>query len=238
MSSSNNSNTQQKKSPFGGSRFGSSRFSGSSSNNNSNKSSSSSSSRSRFSSRFSRETIEWTVQPFHQSVVRLTLEGLGDPFHRLLGRKIDPDMSKPVKVAELLQQEPSLKEELVDVLNNAWESYEFTGAALLYPSDSHISMAYTKPIYPMPEQETDDDSEDEDQADENPEDAYRSPYECLRAIDVAFVMNVLARTRANVIVADTPLALEAAFLQQTFICDDPRITSIARATGCIGEQWE
>jgi len=39
------------------------------------------------------------------------------------------------------------------------------------------------------------------------------------------------------VVANTPLALEAGFLQQSFLCDDPRIVAIARATGCIQEVW-
>ena len=226
MSSSTNNSTQSK-SPFGSSRFSSS-----------SNSSSSSGSRSRFGSRFSRETIAWTIQPLHKTAIRLTLDGLGDPFHRLLGRPLDADASDPGAMVERLENDPALLDELTDALDTAWASYDFSGAALLYPPDSHISMAYTKPVHPLPEVEKDDDNSDETQADDDTGEAYESPYTCLRSIDMAFVMNVLARTRANVLAGDTPLALEAAFLTQTYLCDDPRITAIARATGCMKEQWE
>lgn len=233
--SSNSSNNQpQQTSPFGG-RFGSSSSSSSRFGSSSQRNSSSSSSRFGF-SRFARQSIQWTVKPLGETAVRFSLDGLGDPFHRLLGKPLNVDFGEIDKVIAALEADADLKAELETKLNDAWESYNFEGAALLYPIESSIQQAYTQAIHPLPESDDDTDDSDDNQQ-QAAADSYTSPYTCLRAIDLAFVLNVLARVRANVVVANTPLALERGFLTQSFICDDDRIANIARATGCIGEKW-
>lgn len=243
---SSNQNTTPR--PPGSSRFGSgssSRFGGSSR-----------SSSSRFggtSSRFGgRVEVKWTITPAQKAGVRISLKGLGDPLQRLLGTALNPEMSDPSKVSALLVKDEELREKLEDVLDAAWESYEFRGAALLYPWEDNIRKAFTEEIQPTPppppkkEKDTDDDFDDEDYYEDDDDEMpewlsngvkAKKPYQSFRAIDVAFVMNILARSRANVVVGNTPLALEPGFLEKTIICDDPRILKIAQATGCIDEDW-
>jgi hypothetical protein len=109
-----------------------------------------------------------------------------------------------------------------------------------------VKKAYSQPIYPNDSQPDntnqnnqndpnsfDDDADWQDTSTDN----HKSNVTCLRAIDLAFVLNILARSRANVVVGNTPLALEPGFLSQTVVCDDPRIVALARATGCIDENW-
>lgn len=202
--------------------------------------------------RFGRQTIHWTIAPLTNAAVRISLDGLGDPFHRLLGTPLNVEYGKPAKVVEALQNDEALLAQLTDVLNEAWESYHFSGAALLFPWDDDVRKAYSQPIFPndqMPVFENDPNNQNNQNNanNQNPDEALdwleslagirRSNVTCLRAIDLAFVLNVLARSRANVIVGNTPLALEPGFLTQTVICDDPRIVALARATGCIDEAW-
>lgn len=224
-SRSRNSQSNNANSPFGsssssGSRFGSSRFS----------------------SRFGRSTVNWTVVPLYERAVRFSLEGLGDPFQRLLGLPLDPEMRSLENVMKRISKDAELAERLSDTLDEIWESYGFTGAAMLFPYDGVVRRAYLETIQPAPPQpeQSDSDEDDDEDVDENtpPEVQGEKPKVAqLRAIDLGLVLNVLARSRANVLVGNTPLALETGFLQQTFICDDPRIVDIAEATGCIEDGW-
>ena len=45
-----------------------------------------------------REEVQWTVVPLRLEAVRISLEGLGDPLHRLLGTPINAVFSKPAKL--------------------------------------------------------------------------------------------------------------------------------------------
>jgi len=240
----NSSKKSSSSSRFGGgsskSRFGSS-------------SSSSSSSSSRFGgSRFgSREEVTWTVTPSHDSVVRISLSGLGDPVYRLLKQPINAEFSKPEKIIEALTNDPDLLEKLTEALNEAWEAYQFRGASIIYPWEDNIKKAFVAVPHPTPppppKKEDDDDDEDYLEYDDDADDVAldwleklskgRQSIRTLRAVDAAFVLNVLARTRANVLVGNTPLALEAGFLEKTVLTDDPRIVELAQATGCIEEEW-
>lgn len=221
----------------------SSRFGASSNNSNkptsrfSRSSSNSGSSRSSGLSRFGRESIHWTVMPLARAAVHITLSGLGDPFQRLLGKPLNAKMGSVRHVVAALQKDKALHDELEVVLDQVWQNYGFEGAALLFPWDDEVRKPYAHPIHPqLPQPQPQEDASDDD-AEEETVEQFTLSTECLRAIDLAFVLNILGRARSNVVVANTPLALEPAFLQQDFICDDPRIVAIARATGAIEEQW-
>jgi hypothetical protein len=226
----NSSAASSSGSRFGGSSSGSSRFAG------------------RFGSRNSREDVHWTVAPMAKEVVGISLTGLGDPFHRLLDMPLNRDFSDPKQVADALSQDEDLFAHLTAVLDETWANFNFRGAAMLYPWDTDIRKAFTQPLQPTappPKKEENDNDDNDDDVyyddDSLPEwlekpTAHQSAH-CLRAIDMAFVLNILARVRSNIVVGNTPLALEASFLTQTFICDDPRIVELARATGCIEEVW-
>lgn len=226
--SSRSSNNQSSNSPFGSSSSSSSsgsRFGGS-----------------RFSSRFGRSTVNWTITPLYDRAVRFSLEGLGDPFQRLLGMPLNPEMRSLENVMKALSEDAELAERFTAMLDEIWESYGFVGAAMLFPYEGIVRRAYVETIQPAPPQpeKPDSDDDDDDDSDEDIEQEVQGEkpkVTQLRAIDLGLVLNVLARSRANVLVGNTPLALETGFLQQTFICDDPRIVDIAEATGCIADGW-
>jgi len=233
----NNQNNNSGTSRFGGSsRFG---------NNNNNNNNSGSRFASRFGSRNTREYVEWTIAPITKEVVGISLAGLGDPFHRLLGMPLNPTYSDPKKVVEALSKDAELSEQMKVVLDEAWAKFGFRGVAMVYPMNEGIRNAYTKPIQPVapPPPKEENNEDDEEYVDENDfsfeaDNSTNQPAVCLRAIDLPFVLNILARVRSNVVIGNTPLALEMGFLDQTILIDDPRIVNIVRATGYIEEVWE
>ena len=196
---------------------------------------------------FGRMNLEWSVIPLEGEAVRISLEGLGDPFHRILGKPLNKDYGKAESIIEALEKDQSLHDELLSALDESWSSYEFSGAAMLYPWSDELKRVYHDFVYPLPPQpeKTNDDESDETFGSDDDAEAESTPeivgqkldVSCIRAIDPAFVLNVLARSRSNIVVATTPLALESGFLKPSYVCDDPRIVSIARATGYIEEKW-
>jgi hypothetical protein len=232
-----------------GSRLGNANANTANANNNQNNNSTSPFAAGSRLNRFGQQAIYWTVAPLTECAIRISLDGLGDPFHRLLGTPLNVEYGKPEKVVAALQSDKDLLEQLSKVLDEAWEAYQFKGAALLFPWDEDVRKAYSQPVYPNdnipdnPNPNNPNDPNNQNTFDDDAEwldtlaDNQKSNVKCLRAIDLAFVLNILARSRANVVVGNTPLALEPGFLTQTVVCDDPRIVALARATGCIDENW-
>ncbi len=187
--------------------------------------------------------ILWSVSPIYSAFVRFQLGGLGDPFHRLLGMPFNVEFGNSAKVVAMLQTDSDLHEKLTTLLEQTWLTYGFKGAAILYPWEEDVRKAITQPpqpvyVAPANNANNDDDSDDNGDSQEwvnNPKPV--RPPETLRAIDLSLVLNVLARVRSNILVANTPLALEPGFLEQSFITDDPRLVAMARATGSIEETW-
>lgn len=187
--------------------------------------------------------LTWTRKPFAKTAVLFQLQGLGDPLHRLLGSQLNPDNRTPDAIAQTLQSDDELREKLIAVLDEVWGNYEFRGAVLLHPNKPEIRRAYAEITYPQPlpprKQDQDDTQDDEDIDEENTTTpSIFSDNLCYRAIDVGLVLNVLGRTRGQILVGKTPVALEAGFLRTAYISDDPRLVEIAQATGCIEESWQ
>jgi len=160
--------------------------------------------------------------------MRFQLKGLGDPFHRLLGEPLNLDYAVPQKAADALQKDAVLHQRVVESLDRSWEGYKMVGAMLLSPYDVALNV-YTTPLHPVP-------FPDDDETDATP--APTAPKsELVRAIDLALVLNVLARVRDGILVAHTPLALEPAFLDKVWVTSEARLVALGRATGCLEDVW-
>jgi len=224
----NNQNNNQKSNPF--QRSGSSRF-GSNNNNNQNNNKNSLPPPPKFGGRglFRRNsnTVYWTIAPLKQTVVRFDLKGLGDPLHRLLDTELDLENDSVESVAERLQNDSKLHEQLSDHLDMTWTQYNLMGAILLQQQTELLMQVYTSPIEPL----ANDNNNDED--DNNSAPTIKS----LRAIDLSLVLNVLGRIRSNLLLPNTPLVLESNFLSQSWLSNDPRLVRLALATGAIEENW-
>lgn len=185
-------------------------------------------------------TVQWAVRPLQEWAVRFDLNGLGDPFHRLLGTPFDAKYGDLNEVIQALRDDGERRLLLEQRLDEAWEALDFRGSALLYPWRDEVRRMFgALRTLPAPTQQADDSSNDQELNDDAEDNmvlaAPAKPPRCLRAIDVALVLNVLARSRSIVLVAGTPLALEAGFLERAFLTDDLRLVALVRATGYIEE---
>jgi hypothetical protein len=186
-----------------------------------------------------RTATNWTITAHSKVSVRFDLRGLGDPFHRLLQTELNLEYGDVAQVSKRLAEDNDVQHQLSQLLDKAWASYGIKGAILLYPSNDSVKKAYTQVALPQPLPQPKANGEDDDEFGANtaPQPVKFVKPTCLRAIDLLLVMNVLARARAFILASDTGLALESGFLQESYICDDPRLVRLAQATGTIEESW-
>jgi hypothetical protein len=191
------------------------------------------------------EKPTWTITPMRDAGIKIAFQGIGDPLFRILGRSLDKSLSDVKILVERLDGDDELCQQLITKLDEAWEVYDFRGAVMMHVVRKNIQEAFTLPIMPIVEPEPQEDTENTENADDNngnlktPQwlqlQSTPSPYKIYRAVDATFVLNILGRVRGNILVEDTPLALELGFLNQAYICDDTRIVELALATGAIEE---
>jgi hypothetical protein len=177
--------------------------------------------------RFGQQNMRtWIMQPMHKTVVRFELKGLGDPFYRLLGSEMNPEYGDYKAVSAALEKRVERTGDLEALLNSAWASYKLQGATLVYNWNGDMWKALNTP----PVQQ----SENEDESQQNPLPAPIT-FTCLRAIDLQLVLNVLARSRSQVLLTRAPLVFSQEYLNRSLMSDDPRLVALAKATGFLEE---
>ena len=180
-----------------------------------------------------RQQINSAIFPIHNTAVHFELEGLGDPFYKVLGQPLNIDYGDSKAVTRVLEEAGETVTELTDKLNTTWEGYAIQGAMMVYRWDAKAwgEMA-TLPLIPGQDSnlfESDDDSE-------KPTSEVTPNYTCLRALDLQLVLNVLARARTQVLLANAPLVFSQQYLNRSLVTDDPRLVKLVRATGYIQEK--
>ncbi|NWG16799.1 MAG: hypothetical protein HXY41_09200 [Chloroflexi bacterium] len=174
--------------------------------------------------RFGASKTHWRIMPVMNCIVRFDLNGLGDPLHRLLGRPLDVKLADTEAAIKAIEAGGAHMNELEALVEAAWQEYQLRGAVLLYPWRKELPQVMVGRVT------TGDDTDDEEYEDDKP----AAPV-LLRALDMRLVINVLARTRSNILLSRAPLGLESQYLNQSLLTDDPRLVVLARATGCIEE---
>ncbi|MEM6281471.1 MAG: hypothetical protein AAF787_04690 [Chloroflexota bacterium] len=200
---------------------------------------------SRFSTRNTNLNLGNVITPLDSTLVRFSLHGMGDPFYRLLGREMNPDYGNLSKLAEALRKGGEAVDELIDKLNIAWEGYKLEGAMLVYNEDADVLEALKKPtpVPQLPQQQrrqlrgrNNNNDDEEEEAEEKQPDWYQTSnyrVDRLRSIDLTLTLNVLARARSQVIIAQAPVVFGIEYLTRSVITDDPRFVSLAKATGSL-----
>jgi len=215
-------------------------------NNNSNSNSSSSSNRfgsgsSRFGSRpnpFNQsQQLNWGMTPIHRTVVRFELKGLGDPFYRMLGHDLNKDYGDSRQVARALEAGGEHVEAMMTMLENAWSGYDLTGAALVYTwNPKPWKVVVTPQPMPAPPQQAQDKSDDDDDSEDKTPDPVQM-FKVLRALDMPLTLNILARSRSQLMIAAAPLVLSQEYLNRSLVTDDPQLVALAQATGTLEETF-
>jgi hypothetical protein len=177
----------------------------------------------------------YTLQPLHGMVARFELKGLGDPFYRLFGQEPNPDCGSLPTLISILERGGESIDALKTLLDEQWKGYRLRGAFLVYKWNSQHWKALTAP----PEAPVKPPAETEDQEDENPLQTPPTPkmakFQCLRAIDLGLVINVLARSRSQTLLTQTPLMFSQSTLERSIMSDDPRLIGLVKATGYLTE---
>ena len=190
---------------------------------------------SRFSPFGNQQQLSWAMLPTHKVVVHFELGGLGDPFYKLLGKELNTDHGDGKVVAETLEKGGEYVGELEEKLNEIWDEYKLQGAAMVYKWNAKTwNNIATADIFParIPGrfgQRTDNNEEEEKPLPE-------PTYTCLRALDLQLVLNILARARTQLLLADAPLVFSQQYLNRSIVADDPRLVKLVRATGFIQEK--
>lgn len=114
------------------------------------------------------------------------------------------------QIIDILETDRALVERLKLRLDAAWESYHLIGALLFYPWRDELRSAVNGRLS-----------------------ALKQPTTYLLVTDPVFILNVLGRSRAGLLLANAPLALDRVFLNRSMASDDPRLIPIAQAGGCV-----
>lgn len=172
--------------------------------------------------------LDWRILPVTGTIIHFTLDGLGDPFHRILGKRLMVDFGSRDAVLKVFESGGSDVAEIVTRLELAWKDYDLKGALLLYPwNDALRSVMGGR----TPASDSNDDEENVTTYDEDK----RQPPMIVRAVDPLLTLNVLARTRANILLPETPLSLEKMYLGMSLMSDDPRLIALTQGTGYVEE---
>lgn len=188
-------------------------------------------------SRLGTTGLEWPIVPVMDTLIRFDLNGLGDPFHRLLGKGLAVEYGDFKAVTHALEAGGEAVNALEVRLDEAWQTYNLRGAILFYPWRDDLKRAViSRPTADKPPR-TPPREDDDEFFFEDDEDTPNTPIvpACLRAIDLLLVLNVLARTRAQILLATAPLSFEQSYLERSLVTDDPRLVALARATGYVEE---
>ncbi|HUN08668.1 MAG TPA: hypothetical protein PLQ56_18820 [Aggregatilineales bacterium] len=172
--------------------------------------------------------LKWRIMPVMPKLVRFELHGLGDPFYRLLNRPLHTEFPQAEALYKAFQERPQDTAALAEQLDQAWSGYEIQGAVLLYRWNPNLRFVLNGRI-------PGGNSANGEDKPESYDDDNRQPAHVLRALDMALVLNVLARSRVNVLLHNAPLAFEPQYLRQVVFTDDPRLVRLAQSTGWLEE---
>ena len=196
--------------------------------------------------RFGASDLAWVIAPIDTTFVRFDLRGLGDPFHRLLGEDINFNNFVLPKLLGSLEDGGEPVDKLKERLESTWENYKMYGATMMYGWNDDIKEIIAsvpkiqKSQLIQPTNNDDDDfyfDDDEDEDNQVPIKSDETSGICLRAIDMLLVLNVLGRTKSNILLGNSQLILEEGFLNRSLVTNDPRLVAVAQATGCVEEHF-
>jgi hypothetical protein len=166
------------------------------------------------------------IVPVHREVMRFGLIGLGDPFYRILGHSMNPELGDIKSLVKHLEAGGEAIEILAARLDEHWASYNLTGAMMMFRYTDNTEKILTKPT-PYANQNDADKPNDDDNP--NPDASITR----LRATDPSLTLNVLARSRSQVLLTEAPLIFASDYLFRALYTDDPRLVALGKVTGCV-----
>jgi hypothetical protein len=162
--------------------------------------------------RFGANALTWEILPFGETLVCFSLEGLGGSLKYLMGDDAPAAGGNYEAVLQTLENDAQKIDKLKHTLDEVWSEYHLMGAILVYPwkpttREVIAASAKVKNARPV----------------------------FLRAFDPLLVMNVLARSRENLLQPRAPLSFDKAYLERALISDDPRLLRLVQISGYFEE---
>ena len=148
----------------------------------------------------------WEILPLNDTLVCFDLPAVADALlaqHHLPS----PENVEPSDAfLTALEAQKALADVLKTALDDEWETYHLRGAVLVYAWREDIRQAVSARLT-----------------------AIKAPGTYIRSLDPLLVINVLARARTSLLLANAPLALERPFLSRAILSDDQRLVNLARS---------
>lgn len=148
----------------------------------------------------------WEILPLNDTLVCFDLPAVADA---LLAQHDLPDVedAEPGDAfLSALENQKALAEIVKTELDDEWDTYHLRGAVLVYAWREDIRQAVNARLM-----------------------AIKASGTYVRSLDPLLVLNVLARARTTLLLANAPLALERSFLNRAILSDDPRLVKLARS---------
>jgi hypothetical protein len=163
-------------------------------------------------SRFGATTVNWDVLPVGDTLVCFSLDGLGGSLKYLMGDDLPVTSGSYESVLQSIENDPKAQAKLTATLDAVWKDYELIGAMLIYgwkdtTRDVILSNARLTNSKPV----------------------------FLRAFDPLLVLNVLARSRDNLLQPSAPTSFDSAYVDRALISDDPRLVKLVQISGYFEE---
>jgi MoxR-like ATPase len=146
----------------------------------------------------------------------------------ILTESFHQEFTNVSQAARWLEQENPMMDNLKNYLDTLWVRYGLKGAALLYPWNTELSQALA--LYPTGITFQGKEGSKSDTARASLSARIAKPVQLWNATDPALVLNVLARSPSDTLLADRPLALESAFLTRSLVTDDARLVRLVEQT--------
>lgn len=159
--------------------------------------------------RFGQTQTEWETIPTATTCVRFSLAGLGGSLRGLLTGTAHNSF---LATLQELEPENETYQQIRQTLDTAWAEYNLTGAMLVYNFSAATDEIIVETARLI---------------------GAKAAY--WRAVDPLLVLNVLARSRANLLQAHAPLSFDEEHLKRTLISDDPRLIRLVEDTGYFEE---
>ena len=163
-------------------------------------------------SRFGASTLNWDILPLGDTLACFSLEGLGGSLKYLMTEDLANTGGSYESVLQSIANDPKAQAKLTETLDSVWNGYELTGAILMYAwkdTTRDVIVANARLTNSKP--------------------VY------LRAFDPLLVLNVLARSRDNLLQPNAPVSFDAAYVDRALMTDDPRLVKLVQISGYFEE---
>lgn len=152
--------------------------------------------------------LRFDILPLSDTLVCVDLSTIASRIEEALFVAIDND-DVISSLMRALHDDKVFTANMRELLDRAWQNYDFHGAALAYEDSDLLWKAVETRLEAMD----------------------KPLLEHLLVTDAVLAINLLGRTRGSVLIENSPVGLERSYLERALVFDDARIIQLARIHG-------